>query len=293
MRDDLPSIAQLRAFATAAKTLSLKEAAASLHLSASAVSRQVQGLEDHLGTALFLRGNPGIELTPAGRAYLLTVEHVLRELSEAGNALLSSAGGPLRISALESFCAQWLIPHLPEFQAAHPDIEIQIEATLRYADFNRDSVDAAIRFGVGRWDDLHGEPIVELEFFPICSPALRDGNPPIRKPADLAQHVWIHVSQVPNAWRDWARKGGNPQLCGKREIEFDHVGIAMSAAESGQGVALSATLLCEAELADGRLCVPIDVRVRSAKTYHFVCKPERLGDRRIVAFRDWLVSALG
>jgi len=94
-------------------------------------------------------------------------------------------------------------------------------------------------------------------------------------------------------YREVLQGCGERVLGGKREIEFDHVGIAMSAAESGQGVALSATLLCEAELADGRLCVPIDVRVRSAKTYHFVCKPERLGDRRIVAFRDWLVSALG
>jgi LysR family glycine cleavage system transcriptional activator len=79
---------------------------------------------------------------------------------------------------------------------------------------------------------------------------------------------------------------------GKSDVEFDHVGIALSAAESGQGVALSSSLLCAAEIADGRLCIPFDVRVRSATTYHLVCRPEGLEDPRIIAFRDWLVSAL-
>lgn len=292
MIDDLPSISSLRAFATAAETLSFKAAAARLHVSASAVSRQIQALEERLGATLFLRCNPGIELTRSGKRYLATVERVLHELQEAGSALIADSGGPLRISALESFCARWLVPQLPRFHAAHPGIEIQIEATPRYVDFDRDAVDVAIRFGEGPWQDLHSEPIVDLEFFPVCSPALRGGDPGLREPEDLARHVWIHLRQVPGLWHDWVRQAGNPLLCGKRDIEFDHVGIALSAAESGQGVALSSSLLCSAELADGRLCMPFDVGVPSAATYHLVCKPEGLGDPRIIAFRDWLVSAL-
>lgn len=292
MNEEIPSTASLRAFETAAKTLSFKEAAVRLHVSASAVSRQVQSLEEHLGTALFVRRNPGIELTESGRRYLTTVEHVLHQLREAGVSLASGAAGSLRISSLESFSAKWLVPHLPDFRIAHPEIEIQLEATLRYADFERDSVDAAIRFGKGPWEGLHAEPIVDLEFFPVCSPTLRDNEPPLRRPEDLAHHVWIHVSQVPDAWSSWTRETGNPTLCSQRNLEFDHVGIALSAAESGQGVALSSTLLCAAELADGRLCIPFDQRVRSAETYHLVCRPEGLEDPRIIAFRDWLVAAL-
>ncbi len=254
MADDLPSIASLRAFAEAARTLSFKQAAAALHVSPSALSRQIQGLEEHLGAALFHRRNPGLELTEAGARYLGTVERVLRELREAGEALAPGDGGPLRVSALESFSARWLVPRLPEFHAAHPD--------------------------------------VDLDFFPVCSPALRDGEPPLREPDDLARHVWIHVSQVPDAWSDWTRKVGAPELRPRRDLHFDHVAIALSAAESGQGVALSTPILCAAELADGRLCIPLDLPVRSAQTYHLVCRPEGLEDPRIVAFRDWLVAAL-
>lgn len=292
MADDLPSITALRAFAGAARTESFKQAAAELHMSPSALSRQIQGLEELLGTALFRRLNPGLELTEAGRRYLKTASEVLRSLREAGDALASQPTTPLRVSALESFAAKWLVPHLPEFHSAHAGHAVEIEATLRYVDFDRDPVDVAIRFGVGPWDELHSEPIVDLDVFPVCSPALRDGEPPLRVPEDLARHPWIHVRQVPTAWSDWARGIGQPGLQGSGALHFDHVAIALSAAESGQGVALSTPLLCAPELADSRLCMPFDLPVRSTATYHLVCRPESLDDARVVAFRDWLVAAL-
>jgi LysR family glycine cleavage system transcriptional activator len=291
MAGELPSIESLRAFAEAARASSFKRAAAALHLSPSALSRQIQALEEHLGARLFLRRNPGLELTPAGSRYLETVERVLRDLEQAGRGL-GERGGPLRVSALESFSAKWLVPHLPEFGAAHPEVRIELEATLRYADFSRDPVDVAIRFGTGPWEDLHAEPIVDLDYLPVCSPDLREGDPPLRDPDDLARHTWIHVSQVPNAWRDWARHVGRPSLRGRRDLVFDHVGIALAAAESGQGVAVTSRLLCATELADGRLFAPFDLPAPSSSTYHFVCRPESLEDPRVVSFRDWLVAAL-
>jgi LysR family glycine cleavage system transcriptional activator len=292
MADDLPSLPALRAFVHAARTLSFKEAADEIHVSPSALSRQIQALEEHLGAPLFVRKNPGLALTEAGTRYLATAERVLRDLRDAGRAVGSRDSGPLRVSALESFSAKWLVPNLPRFEALHPGVEIELEATLRYADFARDPVDLAIRFGVGPWADLHAEPIVDLHFFPVCSPALRAGDPPLREPGDLARHAWIHVSQVPDAWADWARSIGLPALRGRRDLRFDHVGLALSAAESGQGVALSPSLLCAPELADGRLCAPFDLPVRSKATYHLVCRAENLGDPRIAAFRDWLVASL-
>ena len=257
MSEELPPIAALRAFARSARTLSFKAAAAELHLSPSALSRQIQSLEEHLGVALFRRLNPGLELTEAGLRYVTTVDQVLKDLRAAQDSLAPKPEAALRISTLESFSAQWLIPNLPAFEKAHPEIPLEIEATLRYADFARDPVDVAIRFGTGPWDGLHHEPLVDLSFFPVCSPALADGNPPLRTAADLAGHTLIHVSQVPEAWGSWLRGAGVPDLEPRREATYDHVGIALSAAESGQGVALSARLLCGAELAAGRLVAPL------------------------------------
>jgi LysR family transcriptional regulator, glycine cleavage system transcriptional activator len=282
----------LRAFVRAARTLSFKRAAAELHLSPSALSRRIQSLEEHLGTPLFRRLNPGLELTEAGARYREGVEPALARLEAAQSELLPASPGSLRLSALPSFSESWLVPHLPEFEGAHPEIQIELEATLRYADFERDPVDVAIRFGAGPWDGLHSEPIVTLEFFPVCAPALLAGDAPLRTPADLAGHTLIHLSQVPDAWRAWLRRAGHGALVPLREVRYDHVAIALSAAESGQGVALVSPLLCEQRLREGRLCRPFDVSVTSEPTYHFVCRPGGLEDARIRALRDWLVERL-
>jgi LysR family glycine cleavage system transcriptional activator len=292
MRDVLPPIAFLLAFSRAAETLSFKEAAAELNLSPSALSRQIQSLEAHLGVALFRRLNPGLEITAEGARYLESVQRVLRELRKAQEGFAVPGSGPLRVSALESFTESWLIPHLADFERAHPGIELQVEATLRYADFERDPVDVAIRFGTGPWADLHSEPIVDMAYFPVCSPALLQGDTPLLEPAGLASQTIIHVSQTPDAWREWLRQAGLAGLEPKRTVTYDHLSIALSAAEAGHGVALSSHFLCERRLATGRLCMPFDLRVRSESTYHLVCRPEGLEDPRITALRDWLVDTL-
>lgn len=287
----LPSTAALQAFALAAHHRSFKRAAEALHLSASALSRQIQALEAHLGVALFRRLNPGLELTDAGRRYLAEVDAVLARLAAAQGALAAQPA-PLRVSALESFSESWLIPNLPDFERVHPEIELRLEATLRYVDFARDAVDVGIRFGRGPWEGLHAEPIVDLDYFPVCSPARAARHPRLRAPADLAGHTLIHVAQTPDAWRDWLRAAGVGDLQPARAVTYDHVGIALSVAAAGQGVALAADLLCAAWLRDRRLCRPLPQHLRSNQTYHFVCRPTDLDNPRITALRDWLVDRL-
>jgi LysR family transcriptional regulator, glycine cleavage system transcriptional activator len=292
MPTELPPLPFLEAFAKAAETLSFKDAADSLHVSPSALTRRIQSLEEQLGTALFRRLNPGLELTREGTRYLETVRRALGELRRAQEELTAPPRAPLRISALQSFTEGFLVPRLPEFEAAHPGVELEVSATLRYADFDRDPVDVAIRFGVGPWGDLHAEPLVELHYFPVCSPALQDGDPPLRAPADLANHVQLNVSQVMQAWPDWLECAGVAGLTPRKVVTYDHLSIALTAAESGQGVAVCAKFLCANRLASGRLCVPFDIPLVSKATYHLVCRPEGLDDPRIVALRDWLVDSL-
>ncbi len=289
---DLPSTAALRAFSVAARTGSFKQAAAELHLSPSALSRQIQSLEAQLGVPLFRRLNPGLKLTARGRAYRTQVDRALAVLREAQQELVSDPSRPLRVSALESFSARWLVPRLADFERHHPEVTLAIEASLEYADFDRDPIDVAIRFGTGPWEGLHGEPLVETDCFPVCSPDLVAEGPPLARVEDLAAHCLIHVSQVPDAWKQWLAVAGAPDLEPAREVLYDHVGIALSAAEAGQGVALGTRFLCGSELESGRLVVPIDVVLRAPQTYHLVCPEAGPSDPRVTAFRDWLVRSL-
>lgn len=287
----LPATASLIAFVEAARELSFKRAAQRVHVSPSALTRQIQSLEEQLGCALFVRANPGLELTPDGARYLEVARSCLDRLRDIQNSLQPSVG-PLRLSSLASFTEQWLIPHMPEFTRAHPDIKLEIEATLRYADFDRDPVDAAIRFGNGDWGSLHTERLVELTVVTVCSPQLLRGPTPLRTPADLAHHTLIHMVQVLDAWPRWLNEVGAPDLTPAASLRFDHVALALSAAEAGMGVALCPRLLCARKLAEGTLVSPFEHAYVSRDSYHFVCRPEGLRDRRILALRDWLSTAL-
>lgn len=293
MAEDFPPLPFLQAFAKAAETLSFKSAAEALHVSPSALTRRIQALEDQLGVALFRRLNPGLELTREGSRYLESVGRVLDELRRAHKGLRADLHAPLRVSALQSFTEGWLVPHLRDFEEHCPGIELEVTATLRYADFDRDPVDVAIRFGTGPWGDLHSEPLLDLTYFPVCSPGLVDGDPPLRRPEDLRNHALLVVSQVPEAWPHWLQAAGVGDLVARRVISYDHLGIALSAAEAGHGVALCARFLCDSRLESGRLCVPFEFPLVSPSTYHLVCRPEGLEDPRIVALRDWLVDSLG
>jgi len=292
MPEEFPPLPFLQAFAKAAETLSFKDAADALHLSPSALTRRIQALEEQVGALLFRRLNPGLELTPEGARYLESVRRVFAELRRAQRTLTPAVSEPLRISALASFTESWLVPHLPEFEALHPGIELQVTATLAYADFDHDPVDVAIRFGTGPWEGLHGEPLLDLHYLPVCSPMLLHGDHALKTPADLAGHTLIRVSQVPEAWPAWLKRAGVGELAPKKSVTYDHLTIALSAAESGQGVALCAPFLCAERLASGKLCVPFDIPLASKSTYHLVCRPEGLADARIVALRDWLVDSL-
>jgi LysR family transcriptional regulator, glycine cleavage system transcriptional activator len=291
MPRDLPPTASLRAFSRSAHGLSFKRAAVELHLSPSALSRQIQGLEAHLGVKLFRRLNPGLELTEEGERYLVVVDAVLEQLFAAQDALAPQLR-PLRVSTLQSFSESWLVPNLADFERAHPEIHVEIEATLRYADFARDPVDVAIRFGRGPWNGLHSEPLVDLRFFPVASPALVASEPGLRAPADLAHHTLIHGQQTPGAWSAWLRAAGVPDLEPKRNVTYDHVALALAAAEAGQGVALSTPILVGRRIAEGKLERPFPLSVHWDETYHFVCRPADLQEPRIAAFREWLTGRL-
>ncbi|HXC50324.1 MAG TPA: transcriptional regulator GcvA [Candidatus Limnocylindrales bacterium] len=292
MAEEFPPLPFLQAFAKAADCLSFKDAADALHVSPSALSRRIQSLEEQLGVALFRRLNPGLELTEQGTRYLDAVRRVFVELRRAQQSLSPTRSARLRISALQSFTEAWLIPHLPDFERRHPGIELDVTATLAYADFDRDPVDVAIRFGSGPWDGLHGEPLVDLEYLPVCSPALLEGEHALRTPADLAGHTQIRITQIPDAWPAWLKAAGVGDLVPKKIVTYDHLSIVLSAAESAQGVALCAPFLCAQRIASGKLVVPFDIRLASPSTYHLVCRPSQLDDARIVALRDWLVDSL-
>ena len=285
----LPSIWALRVFESAGRLGSLKLAAAELHVTPSAVSRQVQILEHDLGVSLFRRLPRGLALTERGAHYLTEVSQALLRLDTASSRLRETRQR-LRLSVLQSFAGTWLLPRIVRFEKAHPQIEVEMEATTAFVDFARDDVDVAIRFGLGGWPDLHVEALLPLEVFPVCRPGLLQGNPPA--PAELAGQTWLASVHVPDGWALWLQGAGVVDVVPRRTVSYDNAQLILDAALAGQGVALMPALLAHPLLAAGRLVRPFPQAITSPYTYHLVCRPRSLDEPHVRAFRDWLVTEM-
>src|SRR2546425_2105593 len=185
---ELPSLNALRAFEAAARHLSLTLAGRELHVTQSAVSHQVQNLEDELGIELFQRLPRSLRLTPAGEAVAAAARDAFGRIEEAARAVDRRAAR-LCVSVLPSFAARWLLPRLKRFHASWPRLDLRIHASLEPCDFARDGVDVAIRYGRGGWKGLRSEELFSEEIFPVCSPRIARS---LRSSADLRRHVLLH-----------------------------------------------------------------------------------------------------
>ncbi len=147
----LPPLETFRFFEAAARHLNFTHAAKEMHLTHGAVSQRIKRLEEHLGTALFLRGGRGMLLTDEGRRLLERVQTAISEITEGVEAIRpNNTDRILTISTAPCLAAYWLLPRLADFNEQHPDIQVNVRATLALTDFGRDGVDMAVQCGSAR-----------------------------------------------------------------------------------------------------------------------------------------------
>jgi LysR family glycine cleavage system transcriptional activator len=290
----LPSLNALRAFEAAARHLSFTKAAEELHVTQAAVSHQIKGLEEQLGLPLFRRLNRRLLLSDAGQAYLPALSEAFDGIAEAtGRLSAERRGGAVKVSALPSTAAKWLLPRLSRFREQHPDIDVLVSAAHALVDFRRDDVDLAIRYGRGVYPGLECLPLMPDEVFPVCSPALLAHGPPLRRAEDLAHHTLLHdqttEGEIQN-WRNWFDLIGITGVDAVRGPGFSDSNLVLEAAAAGQGVALGRRSLALTDLASGRLVIPFGPVVPSQSSYYVVYPPGKAGLPALLAFRDWLLE---
>src|SRR3989440_9185674 len=220
----LPSLNGLRAFEAAARHLSFTQAASELNVTQTAISHQIKRLEEELGVRLFIRQNRSLALTQQAQEYLPGIRAAFNDLRLATDRLLRKDDDHvLTVSTLASLAAKWLLPRLTAFQEAHPGIDVRITTSTNLVDFQRDNVDAAIRYGRGQWAGLRADWLMADELFPVCSPALLQGDKPLRSPQDLAHHTLLHSSGgYDDDWRLWLTAAGLPANISKQPgLSFD------------------------------------------------------------------------
>ncbi len=307
----LPPLNALRAFEAAARHLSFKDASAELSVTPTAISHQIRGLEEYLGFDLFHRLTRALELTREGRAMLPKVREGLECFATAIESTRQhEAGGRLLVTSPPALLTRWLIRHLPEFTAAHPEIQLHMAASLETIDdrdasgvsglagidVRDDETEVFIRFGRGQYDGCRVDRLFAPAYAVVCSPRLLLGMRPLNVPGDLRRHNLLHDESIMElldrpTWAEWLQLAGVTGIdANNAGTHFSDPGLVLSAAVDGVGVALASKPLVEAEVAAGRLVMPFDIVIRRPQAYYLVV-PEAVADRPIVsAFRQWLRS---
>jgi LysR family transcriptional regulator, glycine cleavage system transcriptional activator len=299
MPERLPPLNALRTFEAAARHLSFTAAAEELHVTAAAVSHQIRSLEEHLGTELFHRSNRALVLTEAGMLLLPDVREAFARLINATRGLRRHAfAGPLTVAVSPSFAAKWLVPRLSRFRARCPDIEVRLISSSELVDFGHEDVDLAIRYGTGRYPGLHAELLSETEFFPVCSPKLAQGPPPLIAPDDIRHVVLLH-DEVPTAlptvpsWETWLKAAGVTGVDGTQGPRFNTSFFTLEMALSGMGIALAQSALVSGDLAEGRLVRLFSVSIPVELSFFLVGPLTAFKRPKVKAFRDWLHEEVG
>jgi LysR family glycine cleavage system transcriptional activator len=289
MARKIPPLNPLRTFEAAARHGSFTRAAEELHVSQSAVSRQILVLEDYLGLQLFKRDARGTRLTRAGEQYFAEIGPAFQLLANATERLpRASTATPLKIRVYATFAAKWLMRRLPHFQKQCPDIPVRISTAVAPVDFARDQVDAAIQLGRGNWPGGEAIFLFADEIAPVCSPKLI--AQPLASAAALKDYRLLHSHYRRSDWPDWLAAVGAQLPAEDEPMSFPSSLLTYQAAVDGLGIAMGQLPLLEEELQGGALMRPLPQSLRRDLAYYLVLPRDMRADARLQRFRDWLLA---
>lgn len=285
--DWLPALA---AFESAARHQNFTHAAEELHLTASAVSHHVRKLEGRLGVALFQRHARGVSLTAEGRELADAAGSALADMEEALRHLRTARHEQdrVRITTLHSWTNTWLLPRLPDFAEAHPQIRLTVDTEIALTRFDEGGPDLGVRHGAGHWPGLTAHPLMEESLFPVASPDL-PGLAAVTTPADIARLPLVS-DLARQGWPDWFRAAGVHGVDTDARYVFSDSTDALEAAARGLGAMLARERITTGYLDRGRL-VRLPGPTLPARWNYYVVYPSHRRLRPAArTFLDWLMT---
>ena len=287
-----PPLHLLRAFSTVTRFGGVSRAAEALHLTQSAVSKQVKELESWVGVPLFERSRKRLAPTPAGEHYEKAVRAVLAQLEAATLELITSddGGGALHLSSLPTFGAKWLIPRLPQFQQLHPQITLHFVPYVQGYDFERPELDCSILFGEGHWPGARAHYLTGNDVA-LIAPRTRVADWSIASPQDVSRYTLLRHVTVPEAWVRWSEAHGVTELNSLAGPQFDQFQTMIRAVMAGMGLALVPRCLVQDEITAGMVREPLVGGGYQSDMGYWFCYPEaRRQLPTLSCFREWLLT---
>ncbi|WP_116140032.1 LysR substrate-binding domain-containing protein [Trinickia diaoshuihuensis] len=293
----LPSLSALRAFEEASRTLSFTKAAQNLHVTQGAISRQIRLLEDYLGTPLFMRHHHRLEITPAGKRLLPTLQAAFDSIAHTLDAIRSDpSNNLLSVNAAPTLATRWLTPRLRDFQTRFPELRISITNEYGPLHGGERNEDCQIRFGV---EPLPGanSTLLMRERHVLVGAASAFAQTPGDEAAlrdVLLRHPWLYILDIDRrllvweAWLDSAKI--DVEMARAGELEFSTLDQVIHAAVAGLGIAVADRHMIEPELANGSLIQLSPIEVAGPAGYWLDVRSEVQDTQRVRHFSQWLIE---
>lgn len=307
MRRNIPSLQSLICFESAAKHASYTHASQELFITQSAVSRQIQQLEEYLGVMLFSRTRHGVDLTEAGKQYAKSIKPFLQGIEKSTSDIMThkGLGGTLKLGVVPTFATRWLLSKLNKLNAQYPEITVHLETSTKPFLFNENVFDAAIFAGtqqqIEHWPGIQAHYLMDEEVVPVCSPKLIENNFPHAEMTDdhsfnlsdeeLLRLPLLQQTTRPSIWQEWfqAHQLQHPKpFDGQRHELFSMLSVAAS---HGMGMALIPQMLIEAELRKKELVIASNKKLHGSRKYYLVHSSQD-SSPQIQKFVDWVLQEL-
>ncbi|WP_170336146.1 LysR substrate-binding domain-containing protein [Ruegeria arenilitoris] len=284
-----PSLPALRAFETAARLGSFRAASKALSVTPTAISHHIRGLEDQLGTKLFVRSGREVTLTEDGERLADAARLAFGILDEAVRALHRRPRKVVRLAAGSIFTARWLMPRISEFWDSHPDIELEVLPTFEPGTTARENIHIVIRWN--RMAYASGDAIKLLELSPvaIASRAFVAANGPIEHPRDLLDLPLLHQRNH-WGWLDWFSAMNVPVADRLRGAIFEDANALLRGAAEGHGIVIGWLPLINQDLAEGRVIRLFNEEIPPTHGYFIEVRGTNPARREVQQVVDWLAN---
>jgi len=292
------SLAGLRGFAAAARHLSFTTAALELHLTQSAVSRQIGSLERQIGHKLFVRKTRSLALTAAGTQLYRVVRDGIAAIDRNVEQIRGLASSPrVTVTTYPSFASLWLVPRLASFQRAHPEIEIRIDASDHMVDLEKEGVDLALRRCRPESAPSGSIHLVDEEMTPVLSAELQNRfGPNALVVHDLLRMPLIDLDSRmpydPDSWESWFALANVDDAHRARagRLLVGYSDQTIQAAARGQGVALAPSPLYDDMLVSGQLIAPFaSIRLVTGYAMLLIENARTHARPEVALLRDWIL----
>jgi len=289
----LPPLPSLIAFEAAVRHNSFTRAATELHLTQSAISRQIAQLERFLGKKLFIREPRSLRLTVAGQRYAEEVQRLLVGCAEVTADIMKRKGhSELTVACSSGVAVLWLTPRLARFRALQPECHLRLIVNDSLSALSETDFDVGIYYlRDGPPAGLAARRLYDEEVFPVCSPAYLAGRQ--LSPKDLLQETLLMLEDGQRqwlSWQNWMTQNDLPEVRVEHQILANQYPILLQLAMEGHGIVLAWRHMIDACLHAGLLVPACAASASLGGGYYAVWPRERIEHAAARSFRNWLTE---